>query len=99
MSHRRKHSRKFNTGGILVVAIIIALAVGMFIRVSVLHDKTQEYEAQIAELNESIAAENERSEKLEDYASYVTTDEYAEKVARTKLGLVYEGETVYKEED
>ncbi len=99
MNRRRRRRKKLNIGRILVPAIIVALALGMFIRITALREKTQAYEEKIAELQSSIDSENARTEELEDYASYVKTDEYAEKIARTKLGLIYKNETVYKEED
>ena len=42
------------------------------------------------------ASEKERTQEIENMEEYMKTDEYVEDVARDKLGLVYEGETVFK---
>ena len=37
-------------------------------------------------------------ERIEEYKKYTKSREYIEEVAREKLGLVYEGEVIFKEE-
>ena len=39
--------------------------------------------------------EKERTVKIDDEAEYINTDEYVEGVARERLGLVHETETVF----
>ena len=53
----------------------------------------------IQQLNEQIAEEEQRSEEIEEYRKYTQTKKYAEDVAKEKLGLVYEGEIIFKEEE
>ena len=40
-------------------------------------------------------AEKDRTGKIDDEAEYMKTDEYVEGVARDRLGLVHETETVF----
>ena len=98
MARKRRLTRKFNTGKLCVIVIVAALALFILAKSFSLREKTAEYEVKISQLQESIEDENLRTEELEEYETYVRTDEYAEKVARTKLGLVYEGETIFREE-
>ena len=41
--------------------------------------------------------EEQRAEDIEEYRQYTKTREYIEEVAREKLGLVYDGEVIFKE--
>ena len=51
------------------------------------------------QLQEQIAAEEERAEEIAEYEKYTQTKKYIEDVAKDKLGLVYEGEIVFKDEN
>ena len=75
--------------GILIVVILVACA-GLVRR---LHSKNE----RIAELNGEIVKEEQRAQDIEEYKEYTQTREYIEEVAREKLGLVYEGEVIFKE--
>jgi len=75
--------------GILVVVILVACA-GLIRR---LHANNE----RIEELNAEILKEEQRAEDIAEYKEYTQTREYIEEVAREKLGLVYEGEVIFKE--
>ena len=75
--------------GILIVVILVACA-GLLSR---LHSNKE----RITELNSEIVKEEQRTEEIEEYKEYTQTKEYIEEVAREKLGLVYEGEVIFKE--
>ena len=47
---------------------------------------------------EQIQAQKERSTELDALPAYIESDEYIEKVAREKFGLIYPDETVIKPE-
>ena len=80
----------------LVVGILIAvILVGCFN----LYQKLRTNEARKEELGAEIRKEEQRTRDIEEYKEYTTTREYVEEVAREKLGLVYEGEVIFKEED
>ena len=51
-----------------------------------------------SQLEEQIAAEQERAEDIEEFGKEVQTKGYIEDIAREKLGLVYEGEILFKED-
>ena len=77
--------------GVLIVVIMVACA-GLFRR---LHRNNE----RIAELESQIVYEQQRAEDIEEYRQYTKTREYIEEVAREKLGLVYDGEVIFKEGD
>lgn len=49
----------------------------------------------ISELKQEIEYEKQRAAEVDVWASKVDTDEYIEKVARTKLGLVKSNEKIF----
>ena len=56
------------------------------------------YQENEASLNDQIEEEKERTEEIDKTKEYMETDEYAEDVARNKLGLVKDNEVVFEEE-
>ena len=76
--------------GILIIVIMVA-CFGLF-------QKLQNNNSRIDELKSQIRTEKQRSEDIEEFRQYTETREYIEEIAREKLGLVYEGEVIFKEE-
>ena len=76
---------------LVIVAVIAVSAVG-------LQKKIDAYDQKIAELEEEIQREEERAKKLEEFRKYTQTKGYVEKVAQEQLGLVYDGEILFKQE-
>ena len=64
-----------------------------------LKEKLGTYEKKETELLAQIAEEEARASEIEEYRTYTQTKRYKEEVAKDKLGLVYEGEIVFIEED
>jgi cell division protein DivIC len=97
-SSRERHVyKKANICGVVIVAVICAVicAVTFFGGRSVSAQNTY-YSQQESELQSRIDAESDRAEEIEDYSRYVDSDEFAEKMAREKFGLVKEDELVIK---
>ena len=86
-----------NRMGMVIVAMIVFL---LMIVVAVnniqLTKKKKEYEAQVVVLQEAIEKEDARAAQLEEFKNYTQTQAYIEEVAKEKLGLVHEGEIVFK---
>ena len=57
------------------------------------------YDTQIASLGAQIEAEQTRAEQIEEFGKYTQTKAYVEEVAKDKLGLVYEGEILFQEDN
>lgn len=64
-----------------------------------LQRKIAGYDTQIASLSAQIDSETARAEEIEEYRKYTQTKAYVEEVAKDKLGLVYEGEILFKEDN
>lgn len=79
------------------VVVLVLLAV-LAVRSSDLKKRNASYEAELVQLEQDIEAEKARTEEIEEMKEYMQSDEYAEQVAKDKLGLVYEDEIVFKPE-
>ena len=94
MSGRRRHR---SAGRMSVSIIVLAFLVIITIQIVQLKKTDQSYAAQETKLENQIAEETKRSEELLDLEEYMQTLDYVEDTAKTKLGLVYDNEIIYKE--
>ena len=78
------------------VIVLILLAFLMYQRNNV-QAQLDRYHAEELALKEKIEAENVRTQEIDQLKEYMKTDEYAEEVAREKLGLVKDNEIVFQE--
>lgn len=77
---------------VLMITIVVA------VKCAELSRKVAEYEEIELQLEEQIAQQEARADELVEYEKYTQTMKYIEDVAKSKLGLVYEGEIIFKEE-
>lgn len=94
---RRKSSNRFGMLSIVVVVLLLLVVVS-FMRIE-LHRKNEERLAKEEYLIAQIDKENERKEDLKEQEKYTQTKQYIEDIAKSKLGLVYENEIIFKTED
>lgn len=83
----------------LVSVVVLMMLVVVSIKSIELKQKQAEYLAKQEQLQAEIDAENERAEEIEEFKKYTQTKAYVEEVAKEKLGLVYEGEIIFKTQD
>ena len=76
--------------------VILLLVVVLSANAVTLKAKDRTYQAQEQELKRQIEEEKERAQEIDKLEQYVGTDEYVEEVAKDKLGLVNEGEIIFK---
>lgn len=89
----------YNHLGMLGIATVVLILLGaLMLEGKSLQGRLDVYDARAASLAEDIENEKARTEEIENLNKYMQTDEYAEEVARDKLGLVKENEIVFKEE-
>ena len=81
-----------------VSAVVLLLFVVISVNSVSLKAKEEHYQAQEQELEEQIREEKARTKEIEELSEYVGTDEYVEDVAKEKLGLIHENETIFKAE-
>ena len=94
-----RKKRQNRLGMFLVTIVVLMLLVVVSINSVGLRQKKESYLEREQALQEQIDAEEERSEQIEEYRKYTQTTKYVEEVAKEKLGLVNEGEIIYKPEE
>lgn len=94
-----RKKRQNRLGMFLVTIVVLMLLVVVSINSVGLRQKKESYLEREQALQEQIDAEEERTEQIEEYRKYTQTKKYVEEVAKEKLGLVNEGEIIYKPEE
>lgn len=82
-----------------IAVVVLVLLVVLQIQSQKLTVKNSDYRVQKAELEQQIKDEKVRAGEIKDLKKYIDSDEYIEKIARDKLGLVYEDEIIFKAEN
>lgn len=97
MSIRRSSKKR---GGTLSVAVIVvAFLIVMIFQIVQLKNKETAYAHQTAELNKQLKEETERTDEINALADYMQSDQYIEDMAKSKLGLAYDNEIIFKEKE
>ena len=96
-AHRKKHSNRLSM--LLITAVVLMITIVVAVKCTELSRKVAEYEEREAQLMVQIEEQQARAEELVEYEKYTQTMKYIEDVAKSKLGLVYEGEIIFKEEN
>ena len=97
MSIRRSSKKR---GGTLSVAVIVvAFLIVMIFQIVQLKNKETAYAQQTAELNKQLKEETERTDEINALADYMKSDQYIEDMAKSKLGLAYDNEIIFKEKE
>ncbi len=92
---RRKNDNR--AGKRCIGLILVAFVAAMSVQIVNLYQKDQEYIRQQTELEDRLQEQIERQAELEQYEAYTQTPEYVEDIARSKLGLSYGDEIIFKE--
>lgn len=96
-AYRKRRQNRF--GMFLVSLVVVMLLIVVAFNSIGLMAKKASYQQKEAVLEEQIAAEQERAQEIEEFEKYTHTKKYIEEVARDKLGLVYEGEILFEDEN
>ncbi len=96
-ARRMRRDKWANRMAILGITLVVfCLAIAINTKGADLRKSDQEYAAKEEYLQQQVEAEKERSQELEEYKIYVKTKQYAEEVAKEKLGLVNPDEILLK---
>lgn len=80
-----------------VLLAVLSLGVGMFVAGLRLKNTISRNNQLQTELNRQIEEEKHRTEEIKAMKTYFQSDEYKEKIAREKAGLVKENEILFEE--
>lgn len=92
---RRKKGRNAGTLSIGIIAMVFFAI--MTFQIVKIKDKNENILQRKCEKQQEYEAETERANDLKEYEEHTKTIEYIEELAKSKLGLVYDNEIIYKE--
>ena len=95
---KRKSNRNNRAGKICISMILVVFAAAMSVQIVKAYQKDQEYAVKQEQLEAQLEDETARQEELQNYQSYTQSQEYVEDIAKSKLGLAYDNEIIFKEE-
>ena len=96
---RRRKNKENRMGKICISGIVFTFLVVMSIQIINLYKEDQAYLAKEKELSVQLEEATEEQQQLAEYEQYTQSQEYIEEVAKSKLGLVYNNEIVFKEQN
>ncbi len=82
-----------------IAFVVMVLLIALLVQSQNLIRKNQQYTERKEELEQELKDQEIRAEEIENLKDYVNSTEFIEKVARDKLGLVYEDEIIFKAEE
>lgn len=96
IAYRKRNQNRFSM--FLVSLVVLMIMVAVAARSMELQKKIDAKTREKQQLEEQIDDEKARSREIEEFGKEIQTKGYIEDIAREKLGLVYEGEILFKEE-
>ena len=95
---KRRASRGNRIGMAGIAVVVLTLLAVLLVQSHRLENKNTAYAGQVTELEQQIAEQEARAEELEKLPEYTQSQEYIEKMAREKFGLVYPDEVIFRAE-
>ena len=96
---KRARKRNNRAGKLCISLILVMFVIAISVQIVKVNQKRQELIERQAELEAQYEEETERKQELEAYEEYTQSSEYIEDVAKSKLGLAYDNEIIFKEKD
>lgn len=93
----RALSRQNKAAMLCITSVVCILLVALLYEGHSLKKKIAVNEAKATQLQKQIDEENKRTEDINSLREYMQSDEYLEKTAKEKLGLIRENEIIFKE--
>lgn len=90
---RRHEKRAF----LAMTLIVSAVGITVLVRGNALGQEISRNTQKEETLEQQLQDETERTQDIRDLENYMQTDEYIEKIAREKLGLLKENEILFRE--
>ena len=101
-ANKKNRARKIyqiqNRAAMLGISLVVCvLLIVLMVEAQSLQKKIDDNIERQAELQEQLDAETARTQEIEELQEYMQSDEYIEKIAREKIGLVKDNEIIFKE--
>ena len=97
VAYRKRNQNRFSM--FLVTLVVMMVMAVVAVRSVGLQQKIDIKRQELALLEAQIEEEELRELEIEEFAKEVQTKGFIENIAREKLGLVYEGEILFKQDE
>jgi cell division protein DivIC len=94
---RQRNKRKKGAGTVSVGIFVALFLVVMAVQIYRVKQKDEAYSEQLTDLQAQLEDETERATEIDALEEYMKSDEYIEDTAKSKLGLAYDNEIIFKE--
>ena len=84
---------------IAITLVVCVLLVALVMQGNTLREKIRQNARRQEQVEQQLSQEEARTKEIEDLQEYVKSDEYMEKVAKEKAGLLKPNEIIFKEEN
>ena len=95
-TYRKRQQNKFSM--LLVTMVLVMIMVVVSISGRKLREKIDAVSETQTRYEKLLQEEEKRKQDIEEFGKYTQTKKYVEEVAQDKLGLVYEGDIIFKQE-
>ena len=94
-AYRKRQQNKFSM--LLVTMVLVMIMVVVSISGRKLREKIDAVSETQTRYERLLQEEEKRKQDIEEFGKYTQTKKYVEEVAQDKLGLVYEGDIIFKQ--
>ncbi|MCR5108303.1 MAG: septum formation initiator family protein [Lachnospiraceae bacterium] len=94
VAFRKKRQNRLGMASVIIVVAMLCIVI--LVSMINLSSKQKMYIEREEQLNDQIAAEQQRALDLIEYEKYTKTSKYVEEVAKDRLGLVYGDEIIFQ---
>ncbi len=94
---KKKAGKKSRTTELSITVVLCCLVAMLTVKRISLQQKVNTNASRISSLDSQIEEEKQRTDEITALKEYMQTDEYIEKTAREKLGMVKDNEILFKE--
>ena len=95
-AYRKRQQNKFSM--LLVTMVLVMIMIVVSISGRKLREKIDAVSETQTRYERLLQEEEKRKQDIEEFGKYTQTKKYVEEVAQDKLGLVYEGDIIFKQE-
>lgn len=97
VAYRKKMQNRFSMFLVMLVVLLLLIVVG--VRGMQLNRRLDTLKAEAVQLDEKIEDEKQRTQEIEEYDKYTQSKMYIIEIAQRVLGLVFEDEIIFREDE
>lgn len=97
VAYRKKMQNRFSMFLVMLVVLLLLVVVG--VRGMQLNRRLDTLKAEAEQLDNKLEEEKQRTQEIEEYDKYTQSKMYIIEIAQKVLGLVFEDEIIFREDE